>query len=81
MPPSTENITVRMQPKTSKRLEAIAAREDRSRNWLINQAIEDYLDLYEWQAEKIRQRLARAEKGGKFKSGKEVDKLIEKFKP
>jgi predicted transcriptional regulator len=44
----TGNVTVRMPVKTQKKLEQIAAGVDRSRNWLINQAIENYLEVYDW---------------------------------
>jgi predicted transcriptional regulator len=77
MPQATENITVRMQPNTHKKLEKIAASLDRSRNWIINQAIEQYLELYDWQTEQIRERLATAEKGGKFIAHDEAMRRIE----
>ena len=43
------NVTVRMPVKIQKKLEKIAAGVNRSRNWLINQAIENYLEVYDWQ--------------------------------
>ena len=66
MPHATENVTVRMRPEVSQKLEKIAAHLDRSRNWLINQAIEHYLDLHDWQTARIRERLKEAERGGEF---------------
>lgn len=66
MPSATENVTVRMRPEVSQKLEKIAAHLDRSRNWLINQAIEHYLDLHDWQTARIRERLKEAERGGEF---------------
>lgn len=77
MPQTTENVTVRMQPDTHKKLDKIAASLDRSRNWLINQAVEQYLELYDWQTEQIRERLDTAEKGGKFISHDEAMSRIE----
>jgi predicted transcriptional regulator len=47
-------VTVRMHVKTQKNLEQIAAGIDRSRNWLINQAIENYLEVYDWQGNRER---------------------------
>ena len=81
MPEDTGNVTVRMPVKTQKKLEHIAAGFERSRNWLINEAIANYLDVYEWQEQRIRQRLKRADKGGKFYTRSEVSDLIETFKP
>ncbi|UCE64776.1 MAG: ribbon-helix-helix protein, CopG family, partial [Nitrospirota bacterium] len=46
MPQDTGNVTVRMPLKTQKKLDQIASGIDRSRNWLINEAIEQYLDVY-----------------------------------
>ncbi len=81
MPKDAENITVRMPAKTQKKLEDIAAGFGRSRNWLINEAIDNYLDVYEWQEKRIRERLKRADKGGKFFTRSQVSDLIETFKP
>jgi predicted transcriptional regulator len=55
-----------MRPEVQQKLEKIATRLDRSRNWLINQAIEQYLEVYDWQAVRIRERLHQAEQGGTF---------------
>jgi predicted transcriptional regulator len=77
----TGNVTVRMPVKTQKKLEQIAAGVDRSRNWLINQAIENYLEVYDWQEKRIRERLKKAEKGGKFYTTRQVNDVIESFKP
>lgn len=81
MEQSTGNVTVRMPVKTQKKLEQIAAGADRSRNWLINQAIENYLEVYDWQEKRIRERLKKAEKGGKFSSISQVSDVIDFFKP
>ncbi|GJL50812.1 CopG family ribbon-helix-helix protein [Candidatus Nitrospira salsa] len=81
MAEDTGNVTVRMPVKTQKKLERIAADFERSRNWLINEAIENYLDVHQWQEQRIRQRLKRADKGGKFYTRSEVSDLIESFKP
>jgi len=81
MDQDTGNVTVRMPVKTQKKLEQIAAGVDRSRNWLINQAIENYLEVYDWQEKRIRERLKKAEKGGKFHSSRQVSDVIDSFKP
>ncbi len=75
------NITVRISSEAQKKLDDIAAGFDRSRNWLINEAIENYLDVYEWQEKRIKERLKKAEKGGKFLNSDQVDKIVESFKP
>ena len=80
MAQNSGNITIRVSPETQKKLDNIADSFDRSRNWLINEAIENYLDVYEWQEKRIKERLKKAEKGGKFLNSKQVDKFIESFK-
>jgi len=75
------NVTVRMPVKTQKKLEHIAASFERSRNWLINEAIDNYLDVYAWQEQRIRERLKKADKGGTFYTRSQVSDLIETFKP
>lgn len=75
------NVTVRISLETQKKLDRVAAGFDRSRNWLINEAIENYLDVYDWQEKRIKERLKKAEKGGKFVSGSQVDRMVESFKP
>jgi predicted transcriptional regulator len=76
----TGNVTVRMPVKTQKKLDQIATEVDRSRNWLINEAIGQYLDVYDWQEKRIRERLKKAEKGGKFYTKSQVNAVIESFK-
>ena len=63
---TTENVTVRMPSEVTEKLERIAERLDRSRNWVINEAIERYLDVYDWQTARIAERLDQAEHGGTF---------------
>jgi predicted transcriptional regulator len=63
MPETTENLSVRVSQETRKQLDELAATLDRSRNWVINAAIEQYLDVQNWQVELIRARLAEAESG------------------
>jgi len=81
MAQNSGNVTVRVSSDIQKKLDQIAAGFDRSRNWLINEAIENYLDIYEWQEKRIKDRLKKAEKGGKFLSSDQVDKIVESFKP
>lgn len=75
------NVTVRVSSDIQQKLDHIAASFDRSRNWLINEAIENYLEIYDWQEKRIEERLKKAEKGGKFLSSGQVDEIVESFKP
>ena len=56
------NITVRVKPATKKRLESLASATKRSKSYVIEEALELYLDVNEWQIAGIVQALAEAEK-------------------
>jgi len=56
------NVTVRVKPATKKRLESLASATRRSKSYVIEEALELYLDVNEWQIEGIAQALAEAEK-------------------
>ena len=81
MASETGRMSVSVPPDKQEKLDFIAQSQDRSRNWLVNQAIDQYLDLYDWQAKRIQERLDIASgKNAKFHSSDDVDAAIEKFK-
>lgn len=45
------------------KLDVIAANAKRSRSYVANEAIDHYLDLYEWQTRRIEERLEKAQIG------------------
>jgi|AP82_1055514.scaffolds.fasta_scaffold129656_2 predicted transcriptional regulator len=80
MASETGRMSVSLDPDKQKKLDTIAKDMDRSRNWIVSQAIDQYLELYDWQAEQIKNRLNEAESGrAKFYSSKEIDGLIDVF--
>ena len=60
-PQSTEPITVRTAKVAE--IDRLAAAMDRSRNYIVNQAIEQYLEANAWQIERIREGIADARAG------------------
>jgi predicted transcriptional regulator len=54
---------------------------DRSQNWLITQALEGYVDLYDWQVEEIKKSVKKADNGGKFYTHEEVSTWLESLRP
>lgn len=60
---TTEAFTVRTESEIVNRLDNLASRLDRSRNYLVNQAIKEYLDLHAWQIEKIQEGIEAADRG------------------
>ncbi len=58
-----KTTTIRMDTRTLKRVDGIARAMSRSRAWVINQAIERYLDYEEWFVGAVKQGLKEAEAG------------------
>ena len=60
---ATEAFTVRAETDIVHQLDSIAGALDRSRNYLVNQALREYLKTHAWQVEKISQGIAAADRG------------------
>jgi predicted transcriptional regulator len=60
---NAEAFTVRTDGETLKQLDELASQLDRSRNYLVNQAIKEFLDLQSWQIAKIEEGIAAADRG------------------
>lgn len=56
------SVTVRVKPTTKTRLEALANATRRSNSYIIEEAIEMYLEVNEWQVNGIVQALAEADR-------------------
>jgi predicted transcriptional regulator len=61
MPSST--FTVRVDAAVKKRLEKLAKNTGRSRSFLAAEAIEEYLDVNEWQVAGIKRAIESADRG------------------
>ncbi|MCC6742307.1 MAG: ribbon-helix-helix protein, CopG family [Acidobacteria bacterium] len=68
-------FSIRIPVGTVKKLEALASSMDRSRTYVVNEAIEQYLAVQSWQIAEIRQGLEEADKGG-FASDGEVKEVF-----
>ena len=71
-------FTVRLDEDTLTALDRLAERTERSRNWLVSRAIEDYVLLNEWQIAKIEEGIADADRGD-FASDEEMNRIRRKF--
>ena len=60
---ATEAFTVRTESDIVHQLDSMAGALDRSRNYLVNQALREYLKTHAWQIEKITQGIAAADRG------------------
>jgi len=60
---STKSITIRTESEIVEKLSALAKSMDRSRNWVIEEALKQYIEQQRWYAEGIRQAQASLERG------------------
>jgi predicted transcriptional regulator len=77
---ATEAFTVRAESDIVHQLDHLADSLDRSRNYLVNQALKEYLQQHAWQIEKITQGIAAADRGELVDHDevmKEMEALIE----
>lgn len=75
----TEAFTVRSESKKVKKLDKLASQRKRSRNYLMNEALDYYLDVQAWQLAKIQDGI-HAANDGRFVSEAKMDKLFNKYK-
>lgn len=73
-----ELISFRINVEKRDALDALANFMDRDRSYVLNEAVEAYLDLNEWQMEQIKRGLAQAE-AGKFADDKQVEAFFAKW--
>lgn len=56
-------ITVRIDDKIKDRLEKLAKATSRNKSYIVTHAIEDYLELNEWQIKEIKAAIKEADAG------------------
>jgi predicted transcriptional regulator len=56
-------VSTRVSPDLAERLAALAQTTHRSKSFLAAQAIEEFLNVQEWQVEAIKEGLAAADRG------------------
>ncbi len=74
----TAAFTVRLDETTLAALERLAEQTDRSRNWLVAKAVENYVAMNAWQIGKIEAGVAAADRGD-FASDDELARVRKKF--
>jgi predicted transcriptional regulator len=75
---ASTTLTLRLSPEMKGRLDRLARATQRSKAWLAQRAIEDYLAVQTWQVEEIRKGLAEAD-AGNFATPAEVEATIAKW--
>lgn len=59
--PKAASLTLRVKPETRSRLEKLAEVTQRSKSFVMEDALEQYLDLNEWQVRGIQEAVAEAD--------------------
>jgi len=57
------SITIRTDPELAAKVAALATAMDRSRNWVIEDAIRQYVEVQAWQIEGIKEAIASLDRG------------------
>jgi predicted transcriptional regulator len=57
------SITIRTDPELEEKLTQLAAAMDRSRNWIVNQALRAYIDEQTWFIEQVKEGLTSLDRG------------------
>lgn len=70
-------LTLRLDPKLTSQLDKLADATQRSRSFLITEAVREYLALNEWQIQETKKALKEADRG-EFASDEEVKKTFQK---
>ena len=77
--PQSKVLTLRLDSQLAKRLDKLAEATDRSRSYLIAEAVQEYVSLNEWQIDEIKKAVGEAERG-EFASDEEVQQVVRKWK-
>jgi len=74
-----QNVTFRMPEEKKLLIDELAAAQDRDRSYIINQALDVYLEVMEWQLAHIKEGLSQAE-AGEFATDDEVKAAFDLWK-
>ena len=74
----TEASSVRTDAEKVRKLDELARQMDRSRNYIVNQAIDQLLELHAWQDERVKEGIQAAEEGN-FASNEQMRKILGKY--
>jgi predicted transcriptional regulator len=76
---SKETLTVRVESKTRDALDALAAALDRDRSFVINEALNAFIETHDWHVAHIQAGLRQAESGA-FVPDVEVKRVLNRLR-
>ena len=74
----TATLTIRLSQETKEKLDALAQSTNRSKNFLVAEAVNEYVAENAWQVEAIGQAVADADAGGSFYGHEETMDYLER---
>lgn len=74
-----ETISFRIEREKKAALDGVAAELDRDRSYVINEAVDAYLEVRQWQLEHIREGLRQAQ-AGEFATEDEVRQAFARWR-
>ncbi|HTS48387.1 MAG TPA: ribbon-helix-helix protein, CopG family [Bryobacteraceae bacterium] len=74
-----KTVSFRLPSEKKNALDAIAAAQDRDRSYVLNEAIDAYLEIHRWQIDHIKTGIRQAALG-KFASKAEVAAAFERWR-
>jgi|BarGraIncu00222A_1022003.scaffolds.fasta_scaffold327656_1 predicted transcriptional regulator len=74
-----KTVSFRTDAKKVKALDALASEQDRDRSYLLNQAIDNYLDLQQYHVELIEKGIRQAD-AGELVDHRDVEKIVAKLR-
>ena len=75
-----KNISIRIEAAAVDKLDTLARAQDRSRNWIVKEALQQYFDHQDWMVEAIKDGIRDADAGRTVPHDQvvaEVDALLE----
>lgn len=73
-----KTTTVRLSDQILSRVDSMAGKLKRSRSWIINQAVDNYLSHEEWLIKEIHEGLSEAERN-EFATENELKEMLAKW--
>ena len=73
-----ETITFRLDEQKRKAIDVIAAGLDRDRTYILNEAIDTYLEVHQWQMNHVKKGIRQAN-AGEFASDSQVKAILTKW--
>lgn len=76
----SNTITIDLEDDARQALDRLAQQTGRPIDDLVNQAVRDYLELQEWQRQKVEAGIAAADRG-EFATEQELSRIANKYSP